>query len=41
MLFSASAGIIEIGSFALLNELLDWQQYVVYRHQIDTAVKHE
>ena len=24
VLFSASAGIIEIGSFALLNELLDW-----------------
>ena len=29
-LFSASAGIIEIGSFALLNELLDWPYWPSY-----------
>ena len=30
VLFSASAGIIEIGSFALLNELLDWPYWPSY-----------
>ena len=30
VLFSASAGIIQIGSFALLNELTDWQYYACY-----------
>ena len=29
-LFSASAGIIEMGSFALLNELLDWPYWPSY-----------
>lgn len=30
VLFSASAGIIELGSFALLNELLDWPYWPSY-----------
>lgn len=30
VLFSASAGIIEMGSFALLNELLDWPYWPSY-----------
>ena len=30
VLFSASAGIIQIGSFTLLNELTDWQYYACY-----------
>ena len=30
VLFSASAGLIEIGSFALLNELLDWPYWPSY-----------
>ena len=30
VLFSASAGIIQIGSFALLNELTDWRYYACY-----------
>ena len=30
VLFSASAGIIEIGSFALLNELLEWKYWPSY-----------
>ena len=30
VLFSARAGIIEIGSFALLNELLDWPYWPSY-----------
>ena len=30
VLFSASAGIIEIGSFALLNELLEWPYWPSY-----------
>ena len=30
LLFSASAGIIEIGSFALLNELTDWSYWPCY-----------
>lgn len=29
-LFSASAGLIEIGSFALFNELLHWQYWLSY-----------
>lgn len=29
-LFSASAGIIELGSFALLNELTDWSYWPCY-----------
>lgn len=30
VLFSASAGIIQIGSFTLLNELTGWQYYACY-----------
>jgi putative flippase GtrA len=30
VLFSASAGLIEMGSFALLNELLDWPYWPSY-----------
>ena len=30
VLFSASAGLIEIGSFTLLNELLDWPYWPSY-----------
>ena len=30
VLFSASAGLIEIGTFALLNELLDWPYWPSY-----------
>ena len=30
VLFSASAGIIEMGSFALLNELMDWPYWPSY-----------
>ena len=30
VLFSASAGIIQIGSFTLLNELAGWQYYACY-----------
>lgn len=30
LLFSASAGIIEMGSFALLNELTDWPYWPCY-----------
>ena len=30
VLFSANAGLIEIGSFALLNELLDWPYWPSY-----------
>lgn len=30
VLFSASAGIIEMGSFALMNELLDWPYWPSY-----------
>ena len=30
VLFSASAGLIEIGSFALLNELLEWRYWPSY-----------
>lgn len=30
ILFSASAGIIQIGSFTLLNELTEWQYYACY-----------
>lgn len=30
VLFSASAGIIQIGSFTLLNELTDWRYYACY-----------
>ena len=30
VLFSASAGIIELGTFALLNELLDWPYWPSY-----------
>ena len=30
LLFSASAGIIEIGSFALLNELTNWSYWPCY-----------
>lgn len=30
VLFSASAGIIEMGSFALLNELLEWPYWPCY-----------
>lgn len=30
VLFSASAGIVQIGSFTLLNELTDWPYYACY-----------
>ena len=30
VLFSASAGLVEIGSFALLNELMDWPYWPSY-----------
>lgn len=30
VLFSASAGIVQIGSFTLLNELTEWQYYACY-----------
>ena len=30
VLFSASAGIIQIGSFTLLNEFTQWQYYACY-----------
>ena len=30
LLFTASAGLIEIGSFTLMNELLHWSYWVCY-----------
>jgi putative flippase GtrA len=38
VLFSASAGLIEMGSFALLNELLDWPYWPSYLIALSLSV---